>query len=205
MLRLYDSRLSGSSWKVRILLTQLGLPYERITLDLEKGEAASAEFRKLSRFARVPVLQLEDGRTIVESGAILLYLADGSPMLPGDAYLRAETISWLMFEQNDLQRALAWPRVYHLRGLAPQMGPQIERFYTDGYLGLEKLDQWLSGRSWLVGDRYSVADLAVSAYVSLAHQGGYDMAKFASIAQWLERVRSQPGWIGILHGEPGQA
>lgn len=204
MLRLYDSRFSGSSWKVRILLNQLGLPYERITLDLEKGEAGTEEFRKLSRFSRVPVLQLDDGRTIVESGAILLYLAQGSALLPDDAYLRAETVSWLMFEQNDLQRALAWPRVYHLRGLTAQMGQQIERFHRDGYAGLAKLDHWLCGRTYLVDERYGVADLAVAVYVSLAHQGGYDMEQFPSIGQWLARVTGQPGWIGILHGEAGQ-
>jgi len=204
MLRLYDSRFSGSSWKVRILLNQLGLAYERITLDLEKGEAATHDFVKLSRFSRVPVLQLEDGRTIVESGAILLYLAQGTPFLPDDPFLRAETVSWLMFEQNDLQRPLAWPRVYHLRRMSEAMAPQIARFQQDGYIGLAKLERWLAAHDWLVGDAYCVADLAVSAYVSLAHQGGYEMERFPAIQAWLARVVSQPGWIGVLHGEPGQ-
>jgi glutathione S-transferase len=109
MLRLYDSRLSGNAWKVRILLTQLGIPFERVTLDLAKGAAAEPAFRAKSRFARVPVLELEDGRTIVESAAIMLYLAEGSSLLPDDRYLRAEVTSWLTFEQADLLRALALP------------------------------------------------------------------------------------------------
>ncbi|WP_020655168.1 glutathione S-transferase family protein [Massilia niastensis] len=199
MLRLFDSRLSGNSWKVRILLNQLGLPYERITLELEEGAAGTPEFRKLSRFARVPVLQLEDGRALVESGAILLYLANGTRYLPDDPYLRADIASWLLFEQGDLQRALSLCRVYHLRGLAERMAPQIERLHTEGYLGLEKLDQWLQGRHWLVGDGYTVADLGVFAYVALAAQGGFEMRKFAAIGQWMARVRQQPGWIDLSH------
>lgn len=201
MLRLYDSRLSGNSWKIRILLNQLGLPYERVTLNLEKGEAAAAEFRVKSRFGRVPVLELDDGRTLVESGAIMLHLAQGTHLMPEDAYLRSEVTSWILFEQGDLQRALALPRVYHLRGLVESMAQQMARFYTDGYLGLEKLDRWLYGRDWLVGDGYTVADLAVYGYVSLASEGGYNMENFASIKPWLERVKQQPGWIPMLHGE----
>jgi glutathione S-transferase len=199
MLRLYDSRLSGNSWKVRILLSQLGLPYERITLDLEKHETHNPAFRPKSRFARIPVLELEDGRTIVESGAILLYLAQGTPLLPEDPYLRAEVTSWLFFEQGDLQRPIAMPRVFHLRGLAEQMAQQIERLHADGHASLEKLEHWLNGRTWLVDERYTVADLAVSTYVSMAHQGGYDMERFAAIRAWTARVKAQPGWVDLLH------
>src|ERR1700739_920148 len=98
MLRLYDSTLSGNSWKIRILLNELGLPFERVTLDLSANATNDPAFRKKSRFARIPVLELDDGRTIVESGAILLYLAEGTPLLPDDPYLRAEIVSWLFFE-----------------------------------------------------------------------------------------------------------
>ncbi|MDM0049853.1 glutathione S-transferase family protein [Variovorax sp. J22R115] len=198
MLRLYDSRLSGNSWKVRILLSQLGLPYERITLDLAKGEAQEPAFRAISRFARVPVLQLENGCTIVESGAILLYLAQGTPLLPDDSHDHAEVLSWLFFEQADLQKAIAIPRVLHLRGLAGDMQQEIQRFHAEGYPALEKLDQWLRGRAWLVGERYTVADTAVFAYVSLASQGGYDMERFASIHEWIERVKSQRAWVELV-------
>lgn len=198
MLRLYDSRLSGNSWKVRILLSQLGLPFERITLDLAKGETHEPAFRKLSRFARIPVLQLENGQAIVESAAILLYLAQGTRYLPDDPYLRAEVTSWLFFEQADLQKAIATPRVWHLHGLAGDRQQEIQRFHAEGYPALEKLDQWLHGRTWLVGERYTIADTAVFAYVSLAPQGGYDMARFASIREWIERVEGQPAWVELV-------
>lgn len=198
MLRLYDSRLSGNSWKIRILLSQLGLAYDRVTLDLQKGEARDPSFRQISRFARVPVLVLDDGSPIVESGAILLHLAQGTPYLPDDPYLRTEVMGWLFFEQADLQKAIAVSRVLHLHGLAQEKRQDIERLHAEGYAGLEKLDQWLRGRTWLVGTRYTIADLALSAYVSLADQGGYDMARFVGIRDWLARVHSQRGWVPLI-------
>ncbi|QFY63340.1 glutathione S-transferase family protein (plasmid) [Rhizobium grahamii] len=204
MLRLYDSRYSGNSWKIRILLNQLALPFERRTLDLESGETKTDAFFALSRFSRVPVLELEDGRTVVESSAILLYLSEGTEYLYDDPYLRSQVIGWMFFEQGDLQRFLAMARVYHLRGLADKMSQQIERLHADGYLGLEKLERWLVGHEWLVGDRYTVADLAVFTYVSLAHQGQYQMERFPAIAAWLARVKAQPGWIDIFDQSPYQ-
>ena len=118
MFRLYDSRLSGNAWKVRILLRQLGLPFERVTLDLAKGATATRPFGKRAASARVPVLELEDGRTIVESDAILLYLAEGSPFLPDDRFFRAEVASWLLFEQADLLRRCRCLASIIMRGIA---------------------------------------------------------------------------------------
>ena len=198
MLRLYDSRLSGNSWKVRILLSQLGLPYERVTLDLAKGETREPAFRKISRFARVPVLQLESGQTIVESGAILLYLAQGTPYLPDDPLVRAQVTGWLFFEQADLQKAIAVPRVWHLRGLADGRAQEIQHFHAEGYAALEMLEAWLDARTWLVDERYTVADTAVFAYVSLASEGGYEMERFPAIREWIARVKGQAGWVALI-------
>jgi glutathione S-transferase len=198
MLRLYDSRLSGNAWKVRILLTQLGIPFERVTLDLAKGAAADPAFRAKSRFARVPVLELKDGRTLVESAAIMLYLAEGSPLLPDDRYLRAEVTSWLTFEQADLLRALALPRFYHMRGIADQMAGRIADFQEHAYTALAKADDWLAGHDWLVDNRYTIADIGLFGYVSMAPQGGYDMARFPHIGAWIERVKARPGWVPLV-------
>ncbi len=198
MLRLYDSRLSGNAWKVRILLTQLGIPFERVTLDLARGEASEPAFRAKSRFARVPVLELDDGRTIVESAAIMLYLAEGTPLLPDDRYLRAEVTSWLSFEQADLLRALALPRFYHMRGVAEQMKSRIADFQKHAYGALGKLDDWLIGHEWLVADRYTIADIGMFPYVFMAPQGGYDMTRFPAIDAWLARVRAQRGWMPLV-------
>lgn len=198
MLKLYDSRFSGNSWKIRILLNQLRKPFERHTLDLESGETKTDEFYKLNRFRRIPVLQLDDGRTIVESAAILLYLAEGTALLPPDPYTRSQIVGWMFFEQGDLQRSIPLARVYHIRGIADKMSQQIERLHADGYIGLEKLDRWLARNDWLVGDEYTVADLALFPYVSLAHEGKFDMGRFPHIHLWLDQVRSQPGFLGIF-------
>ncbi|WP_105423618.1 glutathione S-transferase family protein [Neorhizobium sp. T25_27] len=204
MLRLYDSRFSGNAWKIRILLSQIQRPFERVTLDLDAGQTKTDSFLELNRFSRIPVLQLSDGRTIVESAAILLYLADGTEFLYDDSYLRSQVMGWLFFEQGDLQKSLALARVYHIKGIADEMSQQIERLHANGYMGLEKLERWLCRHEWLVDDRYTVADLAVSAYVSLAHEGSYRMERFPSINRWLDRVRAQPGWLGIFERSPYQ-
>jgi glutathione S-transferase len=198
MLRLYDSRLSGNAWKVRILLTQLGLPFERVTLDLAAGATKEAAFRAKSRFARIPVLELEDGRTIVESAAILLYLSEGTRFLHDDRFLRAEVTSWLTFEQADLLRALAYPRFYHMRGIADQMASRIADLQEVAYPALEKVEEWLATREWLVDGRYTIADIGMFGYVSMAHEGQYDMTRFPNIGAWLARVKSQPGWVPLV-------
>lgn len=198
MLRLYDSRYSGNSWKIRILLNQLQRPFERHTLDLDEGDTKSPVFYKLNRFNRIPVLQLEDGRTVVESAAILLYLSEGTPYLYDDPYLRSQVTGWMFFEQGDLQRFIAQSRLYHLKGMADQMSQEIEMLHTFGYAGLEKLERWLGVQEWLVGEQYTVADLAVFAYASLAHQGRYEMDKFPNIQRWLKGVKSQRGWLDIF-------
>jgi len=110
-------------------------------------------------------------------------------------------VSWLFFEQADLQKAIAIPRVLRLHGLAEGRRQDIDRLQADGYPALEKLEQWLLGRTWLVGESYTIADLALSAYVSLAGQGGYDMARFASIREWLVRIGNQRGWVNLIPEE----
>jgi glutathione S-transferase len=198
MLKLYDSRLSGNAWKVRILLRQLGIPFERVTFDLTTGVTKTPEFRAKSKFARIPVLELEDGRTIVESAAIMFYLAEGTPFLPDDRYLRAEVMSWLTFEQADLLRAIALPRFYHMRGNAEQMASRIADFQEGAYPALEKVEAWLADHNWLVDERYTIADIGMFGYVSMAHEGRYEMERFPGIRAWLERVESQPGWVPLV-------
>jgi glutathione S-transferase len=198
MLRLYDSRMSGNAWKVRILLTQLGIPFERVTLNLAQGDATQPAFRAKSRFARVPVLEFDDGRTMVESAAIMLHLAEGTPFLPDDAFLRAEVTSWLFFEQADLLRDLAVPRFYGMRGITEQMSDRIAIHQEGGYRGLGTLGDWLATHDWLVDNRYTIADIGMFAYVSMAPVGGYDLERFPSIGAWLARVEAQPGWVPLV-------
>jgi len=203
MLRLYDSRLSGNAWKVRILLNQLQIAFERVTLDLAKGELNRPEVAQKARFKRIPILELDDGRTLVESSAILLYLAEASPLLPSDSYLRADITSWLFFEQFDLTRALGFPRFFKLRGIYEEQKDKVRFFQEIGYAGLNKLEDWLNRHAFLVDERYTLADLGVFPYVSLAHEGGYEMERFPATKAWLARIASQPRFIPMLEGAKG--
>ena len=198
MLRLYDTKLSGNAWKVRILLHQLGLPFERVTFDLAKGDHTKPEFRKKAKFARVPVLEFDDGRTIVESAAILLYLAEGTRFLPDDKFARADVASWLFFEQSDLLKSLAFPRVWTMRGMTTEKAQQIADFREGAFPALQKVEDWLATHEWLTADRYTVADINLFAYVSMAHEGGYEMDRFPAIGAWIARVKSQPGWVPLV-------
>jgi glutathione S-transferase len=200
MLRLYGSRLSGNAWKVRILLNQLDIPFERVTLDFSGGDLQTRAFAEKSRFKRIPVLELDDGRTLVESSAILLYLGQGTPLLPSDAFMRTEVTSWLFFEQFDLTRALALPRFYKLRGIYEDEQDKVRFLHEIGYAGLAKLEAWLTNHTFLVNERYTIADLGVFPYVYMAREGGYDMNRFPAVGAWCSRVAAQPGYVQIIEG-----
>ncbi len=128
----------------------------------------------------------------------MLYLAEGTSFLPDDSYLRAEVTSWLTFEQADLLRALALPRFYRMRGITDQMASRIADFQEAAYPALAKVDAWLATHDWLVDNRYTIADIGMFGYVSMATEGGYEMERFPAIAAWLARVKAQPGWVPLV-------
>jgi glutathione S-transferase len=198
MYRLYDSLLSGNAWKVRFLLRHLQLPFERVTLDLASGATKTPEFAARNPLQRVPVLELEDGRTIAESGAILIYLAEGTPLLPSEPVARATVIGWLFFEQADLLKALAMPRFYNLRGTQADNADRIAFYHEIGKAGLSRLESVLSQREWVAGDSFSIADIALHGYVSQAQVGGYVMTEYPYLGRWLDRVAAQPGWEPLV-------
>lgn len=198
MYRLYDSKLSGNAWKLRILMRELDIPFGRVSLDLAKGQAKSPEFSKISRFQRIPVLEVDEGTHLIESGAIMLFLAEGSKLLPDDPVRRAEVTSWLFFEQADLVKPLARPRFYHLRGMVEQKQAEITELQEAGYAALGRLEDWIEPRTWLANDSFSIADLGVFPYVALASFGGYDMDRFPGIQAWLKRIEQRPGWEPLV-------
>ncbi|WP_011581872.1 MULTISPECIES: glutathione S-transferase family protein [Chelativorans] len=198
MYRLHDSLMSCNAWKVRILLRQLGIPFERVTHDLAKGAAKTDAFTAMNPLQRVPVLELEDGRAIAESGAILLYLAEGTPLLPTEPLARAQVTSWLFFEQADLLKPLALPRFYNLRGTQAENAERMRFYHEAGKAGLSRLDGCLAGREWITDAGFTIADIALYGYVSQAHFGGYDMGIYQNIGAWLRRVEAQPGWEPLV-------
>lgn len=199
MLKLYDSRLSGNAYKVRLLLSSLGMPYERITLNLGAGEARTSEMLARNPLARIPILELEDGRTLFESNAILVYLAEGTKFMPDDKWQRAKVLQWLMFEQYDLVRPLARPRfLISVLKQKEKFAAHIAELQEMGRKALGHLNGQLENSSYILGDAYTIADMALYAYTHLTEEGEYDLASYPAIKSWLGRIETQPGYVPML-------
>jgi glutathione S-transferase len=199
-LRLYDFLESGNGYKVRLLLHQLAVPYERIELDITKGATRTPEFLAINRNGRIPTLVLDDGTALPESDAILFYLAEGTPLLPADRMGRAQVLRWMFFEQYSHEPYIAVVRFWHHLGIAAQKGAELQERSQRGYDALDVMEQHLAQREWFVARAYTIADIALYAYTHVAHEGGFDLAGYPGVRAWLERVRSQPRHIPITQG-----
>ncbi len=201
---LHDYLPSGNGYKVRLLLTQLGIPFERIEYDIDKGETRTPAFiDNVNSNGRVPVLETEEGEFLPESNAILFYLAEGTPFLPNDRLGRALALRWMFFEQYshepNVAVARAWLHVFDVR-MTDERRTDLEAKQKLGYDALGVMERHLEGNDFFVGDRYSVADIALYAYTHVADEGGFDLEGFPAVRTWLERVSSQPGYIPIARG-----
>ena len=201
MLKLYDYLESGNGYKVRLLLTQLGRPFERIQLDIYKGASRTPDFLNKNPNGRIPALELEDGSTLWESNAIIWYLADGTPFLPSKPLDRARALQWMCFEQYSHEPNIATVRswVQHPKDSEDRrvMMP-IKREL--GYAALKVMEGHLKDRDFFVGGAYSIADIALYAYTHVAHEGGFDLKPYKAVNAWLKRVAGQPRHIPITKG-----
>jgi glutathione S-transferase len=200
MLRLYDYLESGNAYKVRLLLTQLGLPFERIEMDILKGATRTPEFLAKNPNGRIPCLELEDGTFLWESNAIQFYLAEGTPFLPADRLERAQVLQWMFFEQYSHEPYIAVVRFWHFAGMVEKNRAQLAERVERGYAALGVMESHLAKHDFFVGGRYSIADIALYAYTHVAEEGRFELGRFPAIGRWLERVRSQPRHIPITQG-----
>ncbi len=201
MLRLYDNLSSGNGYKARLVLAQLGIQFQRIEVDIFAGASRTPEFLTKNPNGRIPALELEDGTVLAESNAILFYLAEGTPFLPEDRLERAQALQWMFFEQYSHEPYVAVPRAWVLHppagGLTEQQQSELESRRAKGHAALALMEQHLAGRSFMVGDRYSIADIALYAYTHVAPEGGIALDGYRAINGWLDRVSGQPGHIPI--------
>lgn len=201
MLRLYDYLESGNGYKVRLLLSQLGRPFERVELDIYKGASRTPEFLKKNPNGRIPALQLADGTYLWESNAIIWYLADGTPLMPSKPLDRAQVLQWMCFEQYSHEPNIATVRswVMHPKDTEDRrvMMP-IKR--QQGYAALKVMEGHLKNKDFFVGGAYSIADIALYAYTHVAHEGDFDLKPFKAVNAWLKRVAAQPRHIPITKG-----
>jgi len=197
-MRLYDYLDSGNGYKVRLLLTQLGIAFERVEIDIMKGESRTQDFLCKNLNGRIPVLESDEGVCLPESNAILFYLAEGTPFLPDNRLQRAQVLQWMFFEQYSHEPNIATVRhwVKHT-GLDDQRRAVLEQKRVLGYAALEVMQRHLATHTYFVAERYTIADIALYAYTHVADEGGFDLAQFDAIKNWLDRVRSQPKHIPI--------
>jgi glutathione S-transferase len=197
VLRLYDYLESGNAYKVRLLLSQLGIPFERVELDILRGETRSPAFLARNPNHRIPLLEWPDGRRLAESNAILFYVADGTPLLPADRFERAQALQWMFFEQYSHEPYIAVVRFWHFSGQVEKNRAALPEKMERGHHALAVMEQHLAKRAFFVAERYSVADIALYAYTHVAGEGGFELDRFPAVGRWLERVRSQPGHVRI--------
>lgn len=204
-MKLYDSPVSANCYKVRLLAAQLGLELELVTVDIFTGEAQTPEHLRRNPAGRTPVLELDSGEHLPESGAILLYLAEGTPLLPEDPVERARATAWLFFEQNLLEPNIGTGRFWLLTGRAEGHQELLERWRSMGRSALEVLERQLAETPFLLGERYGVADVCLYAYTHVAPELGLALDEFPAVDAWLRRVEATPDFMNDLQPYPGHA
>jgi glutathione S-transferase len=193
---LYNSAVSGNCYKVRLLFAQLGIEYERHELDVVDRSNRPDAIGDLNPALRVPTLVLDDGRPLVESNAIIDYFAEGTEFMPADPYDRARALAWQFFEQYEIEPNLAVARFWSLFGI--DVSDEARRSKIEGGgKALAALERGLIGRTFLVGERYSIADISLYGYTHVAPEGGFDLQPYPAIRDWLARVAAQPGHVPI--------
>lgn len=196
MIRLHDYPLSGNCYKVRLLLSHLDTPYERIEWDTRAGETRTPAFLAINPGGKVPVLETEDGRLLPESNAILFYLAEGTRLLPDGRFERAQTLRWMSFEGSVHQPNLAVARfLVSFVKMNDEHREMLRQKQKAGYVALALMEGHLMDNDFLVGDRYTVADISLYAYTHVAHEGGFDLRPFPAVRAWLDRVASQAAYV----------
>jgi glutathione S-transferase len=193
---LYDSAVSGNCYKVRLLLAKLGIPFERRELSVFDRSDRPDVLGDLNPALRVPTLVLDDGRSLSESNAILWYFGDGTEYVPTDPYERAQVMQWQFFEQYDHEPNIAVARFWALADITPSEADG-EAKRKGGERALAAMERHLAERDYLVGDRLSIADIALYAYTHVAPEGGYSLRPYPAVREWLARVSVQPGHIAI--------
>jgi glutathione S-transferase len=193
--RLYNSQISGNCYKVRLLIGQLGLEYEIQEVDVIDRSGRAQLLGELNPALRIPTVVLDDGRSLAESNAILWYFGEGTRYVPEDRYERAQVLQWLFFEQYSHEPYVASVRFWVAYSGAPPSQAEIEARRERGYEALDAMERHLVTRSFLVAERYTIADIALYAYTHVAGEGGYTLVGFPAICAWLERVAEQAGHV----------
>jgi glutathione S-transferase len=204
-LRLYDYAASGNCYKVRLLLANLGREYERVPVDIFDADTLTDEYAAKNPAREVPVLELPDGRYLTQSGAILVYLAEGTELWPDDRFDRADVLRWLLYEQTDVLPATGGLRFRLITGRLEPGSPGVQARREAGERIVSLIDEHLAAQPFFAAGRYTIADIAIYGYVHVADEAGYDLSTYPNLTRWLERVQAQPGYMNDLEPYPPNA
>lgn len=199
MYTLFDYLPSGNGYKCRLVLKRLELPYRLVEIDIKKGESRTPEFLSRNPNGRIPVLEVPGKGSLAESHAIIAFLAQGSDLIPGDAFAAARMWQWLCFEQYNLEPNVGTARFWlnSLHKTPEELGDELTEKLDKGNQALAVLEQGLHGQKFLLGDQYSLADIALYAYTHVAAEGGFTLEPYPTIRAWIERVQTEPRWAPI--------
>ncbi len=199
-IKLYGDSRSGNCYKQQLACAELGIEYDWQEVDVLSGETRSDAFLAMNANGRVPLLELPDGRHLPESNAILWYLAEGSDLIPDDAYEAAEVLRWMFFEQYSHEPYIAVSRfIVKFQGNPSERQAELEAKQSGGHHALEVMERQLAGHPFIANDRFSVADIALYAYTHVAHEGGFSLRAFPSINDWLQRVAARANYVPMAN------
>ena len=195
-MKLYDYLPSGNSYKVRLMLSYLKLPYEWVNLDIIHGETQTQAYKSKNPVGQIPLLELSDGRRIAESNAILFFLAEGTPYWPSNAFDQAKCLQWMFFEQYKHEPSIAVARFIH-NYFPKERADELPDLMEKGAIALSIMEDHLAENLWFVGGGRSIADIALYAYTHVAGEGGFNLSDYPNILAWLDRFSDHPRHIRI--------
>jgi glutathione S-transferase len=201
-LRLHDYSASGNCYKVRLLLAQLGLEYERVPVDIFGGDTLTDDYARVNPLRQTPVLERDGADPLSESGAILIHLAEGTEYLPEDAHDRAQALSWLFFEQTEVIQGIAGLRFRLVTQRIRPDGREALWRRSVGQAALTVLNDKLGKSNYLAGDAYSIADISLFAYVHVANEAGFELDEYEQVKEWMQRVRGTRDYMNDLEPYP---
>lgn len=197
-MKLYGDIQSGNCYKIKLLMSLLSLEHEWIHVNILEGDTQDQAFLKKNPNAKIPVLELDDGRCLSESNAILNYLASGSALLPNDPYAQAKVQQWQFFEQYSHEPYIAVARfIAKYLGLPAERKAEYESKQTGGHKALQVMEAQLVQTAFLAGESLTTADISLYGYTHVAHEGGFDLTAYPAITAWLKRIESLENYVGM--------
>jgi glutathione S-transferase len=206
MYTLYSMQRSGNSYKVRMALSMLGVPFQLREVDILKGESHTPEFLAMNPSGQVPLLKVAPDRYLAESNAILWHIASGTHLRPKNRIDRAEALQWMFFEQHSLEPNIgaAWFWLSLVRGGRELQQHALDDWLEEGYRALGVMDRHLRTHDYIAAGRFTVADVALYGYTHLAHTCDFDLRPYSAVRDWLDRVAATPGYID-MEWQPSQS